>query len=529
MTQLKTTLAYTLAIAALIAAPLSAQAQSVVLKPSADGLSADVRLSVPTARFVFQDPGVARDDWTVQTPGVRLDDGAVTAANGALRRFSLNLKPDATEDGRGYIAVSRIGTGYLVFAPALARADDHLRLSIDAPRGWTLWPANDVSGYVYVGPSALIDRRADGSATIMDPALSPTVHTTALNTFDKAQSFYRSHFGAPPKPPTLVLTDQGAGPMSFRADVTDTEVISARLHGDTWKAPTDNALSDIRLLVFHESVHLWNSHFATPAEGSPWLHEGGAQYLALVAASSTGILNDEDGRDAISSSLTNCRRAVGQSRSFAERMAGGPAMYDCGVVIQWLADLELRHASDGQGGVIQVWRDLIAQARAGHPDYGPTDFMRALPAGSAVSLLFDAPAEERWSAVEARLTTLGVRWENRPSRQTYLTAALFHLNNSNCAPGVGKGFYLRDGYVQMDNDAACGALAGELELGRIEGFDPMADAQQMFEAVQARCASGETIRFTARGQTDVREALCKAPLVTPLAYDITTAPPLSVP
>lgn len=532
----KTRLACTLATAALmgaapLAAPMSAQAQSVTLKPTTDGLSASIRLTTPTTRFRFQDAGVARDDWTAptrdaQTRDARLSGDAVEGTGDAFDRFTLLLKPDTTEEGRGYIAVTRVGDGYLLFAPALTGADDTLQLTLDAPQGWTLWPANDVSGYVYVGPAARIEQRVGGAA-IMAPGLSPQVRTTALDTFDTAVNFFGHRFGAPPKPPTLVFTDQGAGPISFRGDVTDTEVISARLHGDDWAEPTDSALSDIRLLVFHESVHLWNSHFAVPAEGSPWLHEGGAQYLALVAASSTGVLNHEDGLDAISASLTNCRRAVGQSRSLAERIAGGPAMYDCGVTIQWLADLELRHASNGQRGVIDVWRDLIAQARAGRPDYGPADFVSALPAGSAVPALFDAPADQRWSALEARLTALGVRWENRPSRQTYLMAALSHLNASNCAPGVSKGYYLRDGYVQMDNDAACGALAGDLELGKIEGFDPMADARPMFEAVQTRCAAGEPVRFTARGQTMVREALCKTPLATPLAYALTIAPPLA--
>ncbi|WP_312690471.1 hypothetical protein, partial [Brevundimonas nasdae] len=68
----KTRLACTLATAALmgaapLAAPMSAQAQSVTLKPTTDGLSASIRLTTPTTRFRFQGAGVARDDWTAQT------------------------------------------------------------------------------------------------------------------------------------------------------------------------------------------------------------------------------------------------------------------------------------------------------------------------------------------------------------------------------------------------------------------------------------------------------------------------------
>jgi len=122
-----------------------------------------------------------------------------------------------------------------------------------------------------------------------------------------------------------------------------------------------------------------------------------------------------------------------------------------------------------------------------------------------------------------------VRWENRPSNLDYLTGVLFHLNSNNCQPGSEKGFYLRDGYVEMGNAETCGSLSGNVEIGTVEGIDPMAEPQAMFEAVQIRCEANAPVRFAARGSSAVSEALCTTRLVTPTAYSVTAAPALRVP
>jgi len=357
---------------AALSLPAPAHAQSVVLRAREGGLAAEFKLDSAVAEFRFQDSGVVRSDWKPQTSAVNLNGDRIEGADGAFDSFTLNLQPDSTEDGRGYLAVTRVGEGYVIYGPALSGVGETLRLSVDVLPGWSLWPANDVSGYVYLGPSSMINARSAGGVGIIAPETSPEIKQAALGAFDHAMGFFAGKFGAPPKTSTLVLTPQGAGPMPFRADVTDTGVISARLSGAGWSRPSPEALADVNLLVFHEAVHLWNSHFARPSEGSPWLHEGGAQYLALVAATSTGQMSEEAAHDALSASLTACRRAVGQRQNPADRMSAGSAVYDCGVLIQWLADMELRQAPERRSaGVLDLWREFIDRAREDVRPMGP--------------------------------------------------------------------------------------------------------------------------------------------------------------
>lgn len=513
--------------AALAALSAPARAQEVVVTPAAGGLVAEYRLDRPETRFVFADPGVARSDWTSRTEGVALEE-AVVSAGAAVDRFSLLIRPDSTEDGRGYIALVPVGEGYVLYGPALTGEGRTLALTAQGPRGWVLTPAEAGRGYVYFGPAEGLRRLPSGATAVAAPDLSPALGDALFGAFDDAVGFYTARFGAPPKPPALSATTQGAGPMTFRGDVTDTELISARFNGERWANPGADDLAGVASFAFHETAHLWNSHFARPAEGSPWLHEGGAEYMALVGAVTRGRLTEAEARDSLSGRLTGCRRALGARAAIAERMASGSAVYNCGTLVQWLADMELRRISSTPRSVFDIWKGLIDRAATGRPDYGPEDFKAGLAPDSAVVLLLDGPGEARWAAIEERLTGLGVRWENRPSRQDYLVAALSHLNGQACAAGSSTGFYLREGYVQLGNAETCGPLSGEVPLATVEDLDPLERSQAMFEAVQARCAANAPVRLTRRDDGAALTVPCARPLAPPAAYAITEAPTLTL-
>ncbi|WP_303717699.1 hypothetical protein [Brevundimonas naejangsanensis] len=307
---------------------------------------------------------------------------------------------------------------------------------------------------------------------IAAPDMPSSLRHTVFTAFAHALDFYEGRFGPLPQSPTLVVTIQGAGPSTIRADVTDTGVISARLNGEAWRNPSEAALSEIDTVTFHETAHLWNSHFARPAEGSPWLHEGGAQYLALVAAVSTGHLTEAAARESLGSNLTDCRNRLGTRDNVSNRMVAGSAVYDCGVLVQWLADMKLRQASSGALGIVDRWAAMVSAARDGQAAYNPQNFRSGLNEDSAVTLLFDGPAEARWNSIEARLIDLGVTWVNRPSDEDYLAATLSRLNTENCASGSSTGFYVRDGFIQMDNASTCGALSDDLESALLKALIP---------------------------------------------------------
>ena len=302
--------------------------------------------------------------------------------------------------------------------------------------------------------------------------------------------------------------------------------ISTRFHGVAWDEPSAHVASALATFVWHETFHLWNGHRLENRDGeaAPWLHEGAAEYGAWAAAVSTGAVTETAAHEALSQRLNGCRKALGDRDYDPARLRSGSAVYDCGTVVQWLADLETRRASSGARDVFDLWKDVLDQGMAGD-GYGVAEF-RARPEGErAVALLMEGPGAARWDGVAGRLAALGVTLEEKPSPDEYRAAALFHLNGENCAGGS-TGFYRTEKGVRLDTGDKCGVLSGDPLLAAVEGHDPMTEATAMFFAVQARCAAASPVRFTTQ-EGAVIEAKCGRPLVAPRAWSVTAAPPLA--
>lgn len=273
----------------------------------------------------------------------------------------------------------------------------------------------------------------------------------------------------------------------FRGDVTDTGVISARFHGDAWRGELPTVIP----FIWHETFHLWNGHGVENRddEEAPWLHEGGADYAAIVGAVSAGAMSEDAGLARLTQGLNGCRRVLGAPDYDAARLRSGNGPYVCGLLIQWMADLEARKS--GAGDVFTIWKSLLEAGRVSPSGYGVAEFRALLGPDSAVAALLDSPGAGRWPAVRARLAAMGVALENRPEDADLRGAALFHVAGRNCRGSYG--FYDNPGALTLDG-SDCGPLSGEPVIDTVEGHDPQQASRAMFDAVQLRCAANLPIR-----------------------------------
>lgn len=502
------------------------QAAAVEARTAPGGVAVTWRLAQPTTEVAFLDPAIIRTLWTVVTPGLTLADGVVKSDR-PFDTFEILIAPDAAEVDRVYMGLTRIGAGHVLYGPGLALKDMDAALTVRPVAGETTLPqVGAIKGYAYMGPEAAVTRK-DGGAVVTGASVPASLSTLMSDGFLAAQAFYGARLGRDlPYHPILIVTTDSPGPTTFRGDVTDTGVISTRFFGASWDAPAEDVAGPLSTFVWHETFHLWNGHGLTLKDGdsAPWLHEGGAEYGALVAAASSGVIDEAQARSSLAQRLNGCRSALGTRDYDPRRLQSGSAVYDCGVVIQWIADLEARQGSDGRRDVFDLWKTMLDAGRAGD-GYGVADFRALLAADSGVTILLDGPGADRWTGIEARLTALGVALEDQPGRGDYRRAALFHLNAQNCTGG-GTGFYQVPEGVKLDTTDKCGVLSGSPVLASIEDHDPYADAQAMFVAVQTRCAEGLPIRYRFQDGRTV-EAACKAPLATPKAWVVTAAPALT--
>ncbi|WP_269515803.1 hypothetical protein [Brevundimonas subvibrioides] len=497
------------------------QTAQAVASRDAAGVTVRYTLPEPVTRVAFSDHDTIRTLWAVTTPGLTLDDDVISSER-PFDAFELHLRPDAAEVDRVYMGLSLAGEGRVVFGPGFMLEGIRTELSFALTMGETSLPdAHLIDGYAYVGPSTdiAIDPRGD---VVTGTNIAPELSEALRHSFFDSMAFYAARLNAGlPFRPVLIGSVDSPGPASFRGDVTETGVISVRFQGNAWR----DAIEAVDPFVWHETFHLWNSHSVeTPdAEDAPWLHEGGAEYAAVVGAVSTGAMDEASARSSIARRLNGCHRLLGADDLDPVRLQSGNGPYDCGVLIQWLVDLEARKA--GSGDVFMLWKTMLAAARTSPTGYGVSEFRALTGTGSAVAVLLDGPSATRWATIKARLADLDVTIENHPGDQDLRGAALMHVARINC-PGGSYGFYDTPGELTLDG-ANCGVLSGEPIIDTVEGHDPHRASRPMFEAIQARCADNLPIRYGTRDGR-VLEASCNQPLVEPEVWTIVDAPPLAI-
>ncbi len=508
------------------AAPAQAQqAATVEARSAPGGVAVTWRLAEPTTRVAFLTTAVTRDTWTMTTPGLTLADGAVVG-EAPFQTFEILISPDKAEVDRIYMSLSKAGEGHVLYGPALTLKDMDAELTAQLGTGEVAVPTTDaVKGYLYLGPQEALMRR-DGVAVVTSPSAPPALTTLLRDGFFAAQKFYTARLGdVLPNEPTLIISTDSPGPTGFRGDVTDTGLISLRFHGDMWASPPPDVAVPLGTFVWHESFHLWNGNGMRMKDSgsAPWLHEGMAEYAALVAAVSSGVVDEGQAHTALNARLRNCRSMLGDDDYDPARLRKGQAIYDCGVVVQWLADLEERQASSGRRDVFDLWKDMLDAGR-GDDGYGVADFRARLRPDSAIAVLMDGPGAERWAGIEARLTALGVTFEDKPAPEDYRRAALWHVARQHCTGSLG--FFENTDGLQLDTGERCGVLSGSPKIAAVEDHDPMAEAEAMFHAVQARCAAGQPVRYRT-SESRIIEAECEAEVVMPTVNAVGDAPALA--
>jgi hypothetical protein len=496
---------------------LPAPTAEAVLTQTSEGMVVRYALSALSDSFAFADKDIIRDQWRVTTPGLKLKDGVVTG-DGPISRFELLITPDLAEVDRIYMGLSRTGTGFVLYGPGLKGENISTSLRAEIDGASAAVPSSDaIGGYVFVGPKDYVTDYGD-SLVIAPPQLASELDQSIRNDFTESRAFYRSRLGiAPTLKPVLVVSVDSPGPSTFRGDVTDTGVISLRFKGEEWRS----AQEEVSPFVWHEAFHLWNGHGVHNRDGdtAPWLHEGSAEYAAIVGPVSSGGMSEDQARARMSDKVNGCRQAFDNAGGRRPALTSGSAVYDCGAVIQWIADMELRQA--GRGDFFSLWGRMLEAARGRDEGFGTAEFLAALTDASAVHLVLDPQVEDRWDRIQGRMADLGVKIVNAPSDQELMAAALFHVAKANCLRGS-YGFYNEPGALKLDGEN-CGPLSGEPIIDTVEGFNPQEEGQAMFDAVKERCAAAQPVRYRTRdGRT--LEAVCSSDLPVPQAWRIVDAP-----
>lgn len=518
-----------LALSALLltaGAPAGRGATVVVVTPAAEGLRADYTLPAPTTRFAFEEAvaDVRADTWH---PGAdfTLAEGVLTRRDGKpFSGFTVTLSPDAAPRDRRYPALTRIGVGWQIYGPYFKPADGAVSVRAVLPKGWTSVPAGppgriSTEGYAYVGPAAYV---TSGAATlVMSPETPAWLKSRIAESARFATDYYGRRLDAPlTDRPTLIVTPVPTFEAGWQGDTTDGPVASLRFFGEDWLEESPDKAGGVTHFVAHEFFHFWNMRLFLSRDGEQeaWLHEGMAEYAALRASLKDGAISEDGFRAALGQRLSACTVVLGDQGLAANPPKRGHGVYDCGVLIQWIADLRAQAASGGQKDVFDVWGQVFKASRAGPGSYDAAGFLAAAgrteAAGDPFALVMNPGGPDRWPRLVASLSTLGVQLTPTRVPAQERGKLVTHLLKQVCTGSIGYFSYSGRPAIKLDTGDSCRVLGGAPKVDAIAGFNIVEATSAAYDAVAALCETGAMVPFTYEGQL-VGEVPCKAVLPPP--------------
>ena len=251
--------------------------------------------------------------WRALTPGVELlahDGNEALRTAAPLTRLSVEISAhDEFVDGH-YAPITRYSDGgrdfYLGFLYGTLTHGGRTRpmditLHLHGMPGETVVapakPGTELAGYAYFGPQA--PARMGNVDVIIDPQAPAWLReviddTTAKVSRFYAQAFQRELTDRPLVSVALVGFDGPEGSINIKGGAVGGG-IAYRLEGAGLVDDHPKKRALVARLVAHEMAHLWQMSLKRGGvgEADPWVHEGGAEAIALEALRATGIFTGE--------------------------------------------------------------------------------------------------------------------------------------------------------------------------------------------------------------------------------------------
>lgn len=357
------------AAAAWCVEPLPVQVRLTHVAP--DTWRADYQFSQPVTAMRFEPVDDFRKSaWKVLTPGVTLTTGgtkdALAAADGKpLRQLSVQISAFDRLIDKQYVATDRFSDGgrliYLGFLQGEVQQGEAVR---DIAANFTLAglgketvlmpatpasPSSSAPPYAYFGPQSPVT--AGEAQVLLDPALSAWAKETLLDTTAKMSTYYSAAYRQKLRLPMLLLvavSGTDAPGLSIKGGVVGAQM-AYRFGGTALlTAASPKKREMVARIVAHEMAHLWQNNVRRGGisdQSPPWVHEGGAEAMALDGLLRTGIWSAEQGKAYTDATLDECDKLGHSFDSYR-------GIYACGFE---------RYTKLGVG-IVPLWRGMIAAA-----------------------------------------------------------------------------------------------------------------------------------------------------------------------
>ena len=372
--------------------------------------------------------------------------------------------------------------------------------------------ATDAAQIVYLGEAPSLD--LPGGVIVADPALGAdrTRQLRALLAAD-IEALGKA-YGVMPAGRVGVIAAVSALP-GRKLETSTGRMMSLRLPATA--DPRD--ASNLAMVLLHETTHWWNAGVFHSEESFPWIHEGHAEWMALLLGRQLGVLDARQAVERLEWAVNSCVALRGDKPAASLPLGlRGRDPYQCGMALMMAAQLE-RSAREHAGTPVE---QLVSLHR-GHESSVLTQADVAVWAdgrsdGPLARLLFD-PKLGFATALQGLLGDDQVEVTNTPpgdempapDRMGYGAVLMSALMVQDCG---GNDFYSRpDGFkVAGMVKLNCGHLRVGQIVETIEGVPMTARPNAALVALRNACKAGRSVRVGIQGGT--QEAL-ECPVAMP--------------
>ncbi|KQV55562.1 hypothetical protein [Duganella sp. Root336D2] len=328
----------------------------------------DYRFAQPVTALKLYSIGEFRKrEWKVLTPGMGMASGPdfdVMASKGKpFKAASVQIRTFDGWSPKEYVSFARFGDGgTAVYLGHLQGEVEQGKKTLSMRTDFTLSglaqenviapPPNRLApggrrGYAYFGPAQAV--LAGAAKVLFDPGTPQWLRETILDVGAKTSGYYEKAYQRQLKDELLIMVSvgnlespgfsmkggaiQGAGQVSYRLEGKQVQLDHPKLREYASKT------------VAHEMAHIWQlaiSRGGIGDEQAQWIHEGGAEAMALDALLQTGAWSEETALAYRAKQAATCEKLGGAVDTF-------DGIYACGLV-----------RFDKLGvGIVPLWRSMM--------------------------------------------------------------------------------------------------------------------------------------------------------------------------
>lgn len=378
--------------------------------------------------------------------------------------------------------------------------------------------------HVYLGRAEL--RPLPGGVLVRDPTLDAAREQAIVDMLTVSLSQLRSAYGRALSGPVAVLPVAEDRP-GFHGDTDGHRMMRLQVDRD---AQRFGRLLPLQHFVAHEVAHWWNAGVFHSDPGRAWLHEGHAEWVALLLTHSAGLRSTQDVADELAQAATQCldlRDDTPAVRLPAGRGRGMEA-YACGLALWSLA--QLQHGPQGGASPLAVLAGAHLQAGALLREADVARWADGGDRGPMNELLLSEQVGFR-SGFTQRLGAWAQAHEPQNSaqlgtgqRMSIAQKLMSALMRSDC--GGAQSFWVLNDALRTDTLPHCQHFQAGQELLRVEGLAVIDQALEAAQAAVDRCAApGASLRIDLRSGEALALPCPGTPLarLTPTLWQLTPA------